>query len=53
VTTQVVIIIVLRRVNFLPRLLDQLLGSTHVSVPFTNVDLWSLRKSEYTKGDAD
>ena len=50
-TAQVVIIVVLRRVNFLPGLLDHLLGSSHVSMPFTNIDSWPLGKSDYTKDD--
>src|SRR5271163_406536 len=50
-TAQVVIIVVLRRVNFLPCLLDHLLGSSHVSMPFTNIDSWPLGKSDYTKDD--
>jgi hypothetical protein len=49
VTAQIVIVVFLGFVNFFPSLPDELLGSAHVSVSFTNVYRRSLRKQSCAK----
>jgi hypothetical protein len=51
VATEIVVVVVLGGINFLPGLLDQLLGGSHVSVAFTNVNSGALREGNYTKCD--
>jgi hypothetical protein len=51
VSAEVVIIVLLRFVNFLPRLLDELLCGPHISVPLSDVYRWLLRKYGSTKDE--
>src|SRR5271155_522439 len=45
-TAEIVVIVFLRFVNFLPRLLDQLLSGAHVPVLLTDIYAWLLRKRD-------
>jgi hypothetical protein len=49
VTAQVVVIILLRLIDFLPSLLDELLCSSHVPVSLANIYRRLLRKHHCTK----
>ena len=44
VATQIVAVVLLGFVHFLPGLLDKFLGCTHVSVSFADVNAWLLRE---------